>query len=111
MLESSDPFHCALSLINPIIDVPLHRSIPVRIPGRGGGSASEARIGVTTRGVVTTTHMATQAATPIPSVPLGLLMVSLWCSHGLQCCLHMSLPVSARWSCEAVVRLSHPIKL
>jgi hypothetical protein len=37
-LESYDPFHHALSLVNPITDVPLQRSIPVRVPGRGGGS-------------------------------------------------------------------------
>jgi hypothetical protein len=111
MIKSSDPFHCALSLINPITDVPLQRSIPVRIPSRGGGFGLEARIEVTMRGVVTTTLMATQIATPIPSVPLGLLRVSLRCNRGLQCCLHMSSPVSARWSCEAVVCLSHPIKL
>jgi hypothetical protein len=44
-LESSDPFHRALSLVNHITDVPLQRSVPVRVPGRGGGSGSEARRG------------------------------------------------------------------
>jgi hypothetical protein len=83
-LESSDPFHRALSLVNPITDVPLQRSVPVRVPGRGGGSGSEARLGV---------------------------IVSLRCSRGLLCCLQTSSPVSVRWSCEAVARLSHPIKL
>jgi hypothetical protein len=83
------------------VRVPLQRSIPVRVPSRGGSSGSEARHLVTMRGVVTTTLMVTRVATPIPSVPLGLLRVSLWCSHGLLCCLHTSLPVSARWSCEA----------
>jgi hypothetical protein len=39
-LESSDPFHRALSLVNPITDVPLQRSIPVRVPSRGGVSGS-----------------------------------------------------------------------
>jgi hypothetical protein len=39
-LKSSDPFHCVLSLVNPITDVSLQRSVPVRIPGRGGGSMS-----------------------------------------------------------------------
>jgi hypothetical protein len=107
-LESSDPFHRALSLVNPITDVPLQRSIPVRVPGKGGGSGSEARLEVTVRGVVTTTLMVTRVATPIPSVPLGLLKVSLWCSCGLLCCLHTSSPTSARWSCEAVACLSHP---
>jgi hypothetical protein len=49
MLESSNPFHRALSLVNPITDVPLQRSVPVRVPGRGRGSDSEARLGVTVR--------------------------------------------------------------
>jgi hypothetical protein len=57
LLESSDPFHCELSLVNPITVVPLQRSIPVRVPGRG--SSSEARLGVTLRGVITTTLMVT----------------------------------------------------
>jgi hypothetical protein len=43
-LESFDPFHHVLSLVNPITDVPLQRSVPVRIPGRGGGSSSEVRL-------------------------------------------------------------------
>jgi hypothetical protein len=111
MLESSDPFYCMLSLVNPITDVPLVRGVPVRVPDRGGGSGSEARLRVTMRGVVTTTLMVTRVATPIPSVPLGLLKVSLWCSRGLLCYLHTSSLVSARWSCEPVVRFSHPIKL
>jgi hypothetical protein len=110
-LESSDPFHPALSLVNPITDVPLQRSITVRILGRGGGSSSEARVELTMRGVVTTTHMVTQVPTPIHSVQLGLLRMSLRYSRGLLCCLHMSLSESARWSCEAVARLSHVIKL
>jgi hypothetical protein len=109
--ESSDPFHHALSLVNPVTDVPLQMSIPVRVPGRGRGSSSEARLEVTVRGVVTTALMVTRVATPIPSIPLRLLRVSLWCSHGLLCCLHMSSPASARWSCEAVACLSQPIKL
>jgi hypothetical protein len=50
MLESSNPFHRALSVVNPIIDVPLQRSVPVRVPGRGRGSGSEARLEVTVRG-------------------------------------------------------------
>jgi hypothetical protein len=102
-LESSDPFHCVLSLVNPITNVPLQRSIPVSVPGRGGGSGSEAWLRVTVRGVVTTTLMVTRVATPIPIVPLGLLRVSLRCSHGLLCCLHTSSPVSVRRSCEAMV--------
>jgi hypothetical protein len=53
-LESSNPFHRVLSLVNPITDVPLQRSIPVRVPGRGGGSGLEARLRVTVRGVVAT---------------------------------------------------------
>jgi hypothetical protein len=110
-LESPDPFYRALSLVNPISDVLLQRSIPVRVPGRGGSSGSEARLRVTLRGVITTTLMVTRVATPIPSVPLGLLRVSLRCSRGLLCCLHASSPTSARWSYEAVTRLSHPIKL
>jgi hypothetical protein len=109
--KSSDPFHRALSLVSPITSVPHQRSIPVRVPNRGGDSGSEARHGVTVRGVVTTTLMVTGVATPIASVPLGLLRVSLWCSCGLLCCLHVSSPVSTRWSCEAVACLSHPIKL
>jgi hypothetical protein len=63
------------------------------------------------RGVVTTTIMVTQVATPIPSVPLELLRVNLWCSGGLLCCLHTSSPVSMRLSYEAVVHLSDLIKL
>jgi hypothetical protein len=59
MLELSDPFQRALNLVNPIIDVPLQRSVPVRIPGRGGGSGLEARLKVTVRGIVTTTLMVT----------------------------------------------------
>jgi hypothetical protein len=108
-LKSSDPFHRAFSLVNPITDVPLQRSIPVRVPARVRASSSEARLRITMRGVVTTL-MVTRVATPVPSVPLGLLRVSLWCSHGLLCCLHASLPVSARWSYEAVACLSYPIK-
>jgi hypothetical protein len=95
-LESSDPFHRVLNLVNPITDAPLQRSVPVRVPGRGGGSSSEARLRVTLRGVVTTTLMVTRVATPIPSVPLGLLRVSLRCSRGLLCCLHTSTPMSVR---------------
>jgi hypothetical protein len=111
MLESSDPFHRVLSLVNPITDVPLQRKVPARVPGRGGGSSPEARFGVTVRGVVTTTLMVTRVATPIPSVPMGLHRVGLWCSRGLLCYLHTSSPASARWSCEAVAHLSQPIKL
>jgi hypothetical protein len=111
LLESPDPFHHTLSLVNPITDVPLKRSVPVRVPGRGGGSGSQARLRVTMRGIVTTTLMVTRVANPIPCVPLGLLRVSLWCSRGLLCCLHTSSPASARWSCEAMARLSHLIKL
>jgi hypothetical protein len=37
-LESSDPFHRVLSLVSLITEVPLQRSVPVRVPGRGGGS-------------------------------------------------------------------------
>jgi hypothetical protein len=111
LLELSDPFHCALSLVNPITDVPLQMSIPVRAPGRGGGSGSEARLRVTVRGIVTTTLMVTQVANPIPCVPQGLLRVSLRCCRGLLCYLHTSSPVSARWSCEAMAHLSHLIKL
>jgi hypothetical protein len=111
MLESTDPFHHTLSLVNPITDVPLQRSVPVRVPGRGGGSDSEARLRVTVRGVVTTTLMVTRVATPTSSVPLGLLRVSLRCSRDLLCCLHMSLPASVSRSCEAVACFSHPIKL
>jgi hypothetical protein len=110
-LNSSDPFHRMLSLVNPITNVPLQRGVPVRLPGRGGGSSSEARLRVTVRGIVTTTLMVTRVATPIPSVPLGLLRVSLRCSHGLLCCLHTSSPASARWSYEAMAHLSHSIKL
>jgi hypothetical protein len=111
MLESSDPFHHVLSLVNPITNVPLQMGVPVRVPGRGRGSGSDARLGVTVRGVVTTTLMVTWVATPIPNVPLGLLRVSLRCSRGLLCCLHTSSPVSAKWSCEVVAHLSHQIKL
>jgi hypothetical protein len=77
-------------------------SIPVRVPGRAGGSASEARFRVTVRGVVTTTLMVTRVAILIPSVLVGLLRVSLRCSHGLLCYLHMSSPASAKRSYEVV---------
>jgi hypothetical protein len=110
-LESSDPFYRALHLVNPTTNVPLQRSVLVRVPGRVRGSGSEARLGVTVRGVITTTLMVTRVATPIPSVPLELLRVSLRCSRGLQCCLHATSPTSSRWSYEVVVCLSHPIKL
>jgi hypothetical protein len=76
-LELNDPFHRVLSLVNRITDVPLQRSVPVRVPGRGGGSGSETILEVIVRGVVTTTFMVTRVATPIPSVPLGLLRVRL----------------------------------
>jgi hypothetical protein len=109
--ESSDPLYSVLSLVNPITNVPLQRSVPVRVPGRGRGSGSEARLRVTLRGVITTTLMVTRVATPIPSVPLELLRVSLRCSRGLLCCFHASSPTSVRWSYEAMVHLSHPIKL
>jgi hypothetical protein len=111
MLESSDPFHRAVSLVNSITDVPLQRSVLVMVPSRGRGSGSEVGLGVTMRGVVTTTLMVTRVATPIPNVPLGLLRVSLQCSHGLLCCYHTSSPTSVRWSCKAVACLSHLIKL
>jgi hypothetical protein len=109
-LESFHPFHRALSLVNPITDVLLQWSIPVRVPGRGEGSGSEARLGVTMRGIVTT-FMVNLVATPVPTIPLGLLRVSLWCSHGLLCYLQTSSPASVRWSCESVARLSHLIIL
>jgi hypothetical protein len=64
-------------MVNPISGIPLQRSVPFRVPSRGGGSGLEARLGVTLRGVITTTLMITHVATPIPSVPLGLLRVSL----------------------------------
>jgi hypothetical protein len=65
-LESSDPFYRVLSLVDPITDVPLQRSVP----GRGGGFGSEARLKVPLRGVTTTTIMVTRGATPIPRVPV-----------------------------------------
>jgi hypothetical protein len=55
MLESSNPFHRVLSLVNSITDAPLQRSVP----DRDRGSGSEARLGVTVRGVVTTNLMVT----------------------------------------------------
>jgi hypothetical protein len=58
-LESFDPFHHTLSLVNPITDIPLQWNVSVRVPGRGGGSGSEAKLEVTMRGVVTTTLMVT----------------------------------------------------
>jgi hypothetical protein len=108
--ESSDPFHCTFSLVNSITDVPLQRSVPVRVPGSGGGSGSEVRLEVTMSGVVTTLMVA-WVATPVPNVPLGPQTVSLRCSRGLMCYLHVSSPSSARWSHEAVARLSRLIKL
>jgi hypothetical protein len=91
MLESSDPFHHVLSLVNPITDIPVQRSVLVRVPGRRGGSDLEARLRVNVRGVVTTTLMVTRVATSIPSVPRVLLRVSLWCSQGLLCCLQIKI--------------------
>jgi hypothetical protein len=111
MLRSSDPFHSAHSMVNPITGVPFQRTVPIKVPDRGGGSGSKARLRVTMIGVVTTSIMVTQVATPIPSVPLGLLRVSLRCNRGLLCYLHVSSPASARWSCEIEVCLSHLIKL
>jgi hypothetical protein len=110
-LESSDPFHRALSLVDSKTDVPLQRSVLVRVPDRGRRSSSEARLRVTMKGIVTTTLMVTRVANPIPSVPLGFLRVSLRCSHGLLCGLHTSSSMGARWSYEDVACLSHPIKL
>jgi hypothetical protein len=69
LLELSDPFHRALSLVNPITDVSLQRSVPVRVPGRGRGSGSEARLEVTVGGVVSTPLMVTRVATPYPMSP------------------------------------------
>jgi hypothetical protein len=109
--ESSDPICRTLSLVSPITDVPLQRRLPVRVPSGGGGSGTEAWPGVTLRGVVTTALMVTQVATLIPSVPLGLLRVGLWCSHGLLCYLHASSPTSVWWSYEAMACLFHLIKL
>jgi hypothetical protein len=77
LLESSDPFPSVLSLVNPIIYVPLQRSVPVRVPGRGGGSDSKARLGVIVRGVVTTTLMVTRVPPQYP--------VSHWGSWGWAC--------------------------
>jgi hypothetical protein len=59
MLKSSDPFHRALRLVNPITDVPLQSGVPVRVPSRGRGCSSEARLRVTMRVVVTTTLVVT----------------------------------------------------
>jgi hypothetical protein len=59
LLESSNPFHRAISLVNPITDVSLQRSVPVRIHGRVRSSSSKARLGVSVRGIVTTTLMVT----------------------------------------------------
>jgi hypothetical protein len=73
-LESSDPFHRTLNLVRPITDVPFQRKVPVGVPSKGGGSSSEDRLGVTMRGVVTTTLMVTWVATPYP--------VSHWGSWG-----------------------------
>jgi hypothetical protein len=66
-LELSDSFDHVLSLVNPITTIPLQRSVPVRVPSRGGGSGSEARLGVIVRGIVTTILMVTRLAIPIPS--------------------------------------------
>jgi hypothetical protein len=106
-LESSNPFHHVLSLVSPITDVLLQRSVPVEVPSRGGGFSSEARLRITMRGVVTTL-MVTRVATSIPSVPLGLLRVSLWCSHGLMCCLRVSSPASVR--CPVKLWRASPIR-
>jgi hypothetical protein len=59
LLESSDPFHCTLSLVNHITDIPLQRSIPVWVLGRDGGSGSDSSLGVTVRRIVTTSLMVT----------------------------------------------------
>jgi hypothetical protein len=98
LLKSSDPFHHVLSLVHPRTDIPFQWKVLVGVPSRGGGSGSEARLGVTLTGVVTTTLMVTRVATPIPIVPPGLRRVSLRCSRGLLCCHHASSPTSMRWS-------------
>jgi hypothetical protein len=90
-LESSNPFYRAPSLVNPITDVPLQRSVPGRVPGRGGCFGSEASLGLTLRGVITTTFMVTRVATPIPSVPLGSWgwaygVVVVYCPASMQGC-------------------------
>jgi hypothetical protein len=59
MLESSDPFQHMLSQVNPISNISLQRVVPVRVPDKGRGFDSEARLGVTVRGVVTTNLMVT----------------------------------------------------
>jgi hypothetical protein len=110
-LKSSDPFHHTINLVSPITSVPLRRKILVEVLGRGRGSGSVARLQVTMREVVTTTLMVTQEAAPIHNVPLGLMRVSLRYSRGLLRYLQESSPASARWSCEAMARLSHPIAL
>jgi hypothetical protein len=51
-LMLSDPFYHVFSLVNPITNVPLQRSIPVRVPDRDEGFSSEARLRVTLRGVI-----------------------------------------------------------
>jgi hypothetical protein len=58
-LESFDSFYHVLSLVNPITNVPLQRNVLVRVPGRGRGFGSEARLEVTLRRVITTTLMVT----------------------------------------------------
>jgi hypothetical protein len=83
MLESSDPIHHALSLVNPITDVPLQRRVLVRVPCRDRGFGSEATLRVTVRGVVTITLMVTRVATPIPSAPLGLQRVVVYCAASI----------------------------
>jgi hypothetical protein len=72
LVESFDPCHHTLSLVNPITDVSLQRSVAVKVPGRSGGSSSEARLGVTVTRIVTTTLLVTQVPNPIPSDQLGL---------------------------------------
>jgi hypothetical protein len=100
-----------LSLVSPITDVPLQSRVPVRVPSGGRGSGLEASPGVTMRGVLTTALVVTCVATLIPSVPLVLLRVSLWCSRVVLCCLSVSSPVSAQWSYEPVAHLPYLIKL
>jgi hypothetical protein len=55
-----------LSLVNPITDIPLQRSVSVMVPSRGRGFGLEARLRVTVKGIVTTTLMVIRVANLIP---------------------------------------------
>jgi hypothetical protein len=89
-IESSNSLHHPLCLVSPITNIPLKGVIPVGVLCRGRDSCSMAEPGRTMRvvRVRTTAPLVLRVSTLIPSVPLGLLRVSMWFGGVLLCCLH-----------------------